>query len=118
MGLDLILGGMILIAAIRGWMRGFVLQAIRLTGLVSCVYLAEPVRDLARPYVAPHLASIRVDLLDRLLWWASAVLSYVVMVGLGSLTVKMYRRRTFGEAEPSRADQFAGFLLGAAKGGV
>ena len=32
MGLDLALGVIVLLAAIRGWLKGFVLQAIRLSG--------------------------------------------------------------------------------------
>lgn len=43
MGLDLALGVIILIAAFRGWLQGFVSQALRIAGLIACVYLAEPV---------------------------------------------------------------------------
>jgi uncharacterized membrane protein required for colicin V production len=118
MGLDIALGLVILAAAVRGWFRGFVLQAIRLAGLVGCVYVAAPVRDFARPYVAEYLKSVKPELLDRLLWWTAAVLSYVLAVGLASLAVKMYRRRPFGEVEPNRSDQFAGFLLGSLKGAL
>src|SRR5580693_4907440 len=112
MGLDIALGIMVLLAAIRGWFRGFVLQSIRLGGLVGCVYAAAPVRDLVRPYVAEYLKSVKPELLDRLLWWSAAVIGYVLAVGLASLAVKMYRRRPFGEVEPNRTDQSAGFLLG------
>ncbi len=118
MGLDIALGIMILISATRGWMRGFILQAVRLGGLVGGIYLADPVRDLAKPYVAKHLGSIPPIFLDRLLWWTSAISSYLIMVGLASLAIKMSRRRSFGEFEPSRADQFGGFLLGGAKGAI
>ena len=118
MGLDIALAIMILIAAVRGWMRGFILQAIRLGGLVSGIYLADPVRDLAKPHVIKYLSSLPPIFLDRMLWWTSAVLSYLVMVGLASLAVKMSRRRSFGEVEPSRLDQFAGFLLGGVKGAI
>ena len=48
MGLDIALGIMVLLGAIRGWFKGFVLQAIRLSGLVGCVYAAGPVRDYAQ----------------------------------------------------------------------
>jgi hypothetical protein len=118
MGLDLTLGGLVLIMGIRGWLKGFVLQAIRLGGLVACVYLADPVRDLAKPRVIGHLASIHPQLVDRLLWWCSAVVSYVVLVGLASLIVKLSRRKPLGEPEPYRNDQFGGFLLGLGKGVV
>ncbi len=57
-------------------------------------------------------------MLDRLLWWTSAVVSYIAMVGLGTLAVKLYRRRPYGEPEPNRADQFAGFLLAGGKATV
>ena len=118
MGLDIVLGLMVFVAALRGWFRGFVLQAIQLGGLVGSVYAAGPVREYARPYVVPYLTSIRPDLLDRMLWWASAVLSYLVTVGVANLLVKLYRKRPYGEPEPNRADQMAGFLAGAAKGFV
>ncbi len=49
MWLDVTLGGFILIAAFRGWFQGFVSQTVRIAGLVACVYLAEPVRDYAKP---------------------------------------------------------------------
>jgi uncharacterized membrane protein required for colicin V production len=116
MGLDLALGVIVLLAAIRGWLKGFLLQSIRLSGLVACVYVADPVRNLTKPYVLPHLPSVRPELVDRLLWWSSAAVSYVVLVGLASLIVKLSQRQAFGIAEPRRNDQFAGFLLGAFKG--
>ncbi len=118
MGLDIALGIMVLLGAIRGWFRGFVLQAIRLSGLVGSVYAAGPIRDYARPYVVPYLNSVPPAMLDRMLWWSSAVVSYVTMVGLASLAVKLYRRRPYGEPEPNRADQFAGMLLAAGKSAV
>ena len=118
MGLDIALGIMVLLGAIRGWFRGFVLQAIRLAGLVGCVYLAGPLRDYARPHVVPYLASVPAQMLDRMLWWTSAVVAYVTTVGLASLAVKLYRRRPYGEPEPNRADQFAGLLLSAGKATV
>ncbi len=118
MGLDIVLALVILTAGVRGWFRGFVIQAIRLAGLVGCVYAASPIRDYARPYIASYLSSVRPALLDRLLWWAAAVLTYVVAVGLASLAVKMHRRRPLSDFEPSRTDQFAGFVLGSLKGAL
>jgi uncharacterized membrane protein required for colicin V production len=116
MGLDLILGVLVVILAIRGWLQGFVLQAVRLAGLVACVYLADPVRDLAKPHVVGYLPTIRSDLVDRLLWWSASIVSYITLVGVATLAVKLYRRQPIGLAEPDRTDQFAGFLLGTAKG--
>jgi uncharacterized membrane protein required for colicin V production len=116
MGLDLALGAIVLFSAIRGWLKGFLLQAIRLSGLVACVYAAEPVRNLAKPYVLSHLPSIRPELVGRLLWWSSAAVAYVVLVGLATLILKFSRRQPFGIAEPNRNDQYAGFVLGALKG--
>ena len=118
MGLDIALGIMVLVAAIRGWFRGFVSQGIRLGGLVGCVYTAGPIRDQARPYVLPYLAKIPPTMLDRLLWWTSALVSYLAMVGVATLAVKLYRRRPYGEPEPNHADQFAGMLMSAGKAAV
>ena len=117
MGLDLTMGAVILIAAVRGWIKGFVNQAVRIGGLIACVYLADPVRDQARPYVLTRLPNIDPALMDRILWWVSAVVSYIVLVGLTTLAIQMIRTPPPpGMARSSRNDQFAGFLLGAAKG--
>ncbi len=118
MGLDIALGVLIFLGAIRGYFRGFLLQAIRLVGLVGSVYLADPVRGLAHPYVAPYLATIRPDLLDRMLWWASVVVCYLVAVGLASTVVNLQRRRPYGDPDISRADQSMGFVLAGVKSAV
>lgn len=116
MGLDLALGGLVLVMAIRGWLKGFLLQAIRLAGLVLCVYAADPVRDQIKPRVIGYLPTIRPELVDRMLWWSSAVAAYLIIVGLASLAVKLHRRQPYGmEEESRRGDQFAGSLLGIAK---
>lgn len=116
MGLDLTLAGLVLIAAVRGWLKGFVLQSVRLGGLVACVYEAGPLRDLVKPHVQGYLPGIRPELFDRLLWWAACIISYVVTVGLATWLVRAYRRRPYGEPDLYRGDQAAGFMLGAAKG--
>ena len=116
MGLDLALGGLVLLAAIRGWLKGFLVQSIRLGGLVGSVYAAGPIRDQVKPYLAGQFPSMRPELLDRLLWWTSGVGAYFALVGVASLIVAVSRRQTFGMAEPNRGDQFAGFGLGVIKG--
>jgi uncharacterized membrane protein required for colicin V production len=117
MGLDVALGILVLIAAIRGWLQGFVHQAVRIAGLIACMYLADPVRDNAKPHVLPYLPTIQPELVDRLLWWVSAAVSYAVLVGVTTLVIKMTRRPEIpGLDRSSRNDQFAGFLLGAGKG--
>jgi uncharacterized membrane protein required for colicin V production len=117
MWLDVILGGIILIAGFRGWFQGFVSQAVRIAGLVACVYLAEPVRDYAKPHVLPYLPTIQPEFVDRLLWWVSAVVAYVVLVGVATIIIKMTRRPEIpGIAQSGRNDQFAGLMLGATKG--
>jgi len=117
MGLDLALGGIVLLAAFRGWFQGFVSQVVRIASLIACVYLGDQVRDHARPYVVPYLSTIQPDLVDRLLWWVSAATTYIVMVGVAMLVVKMTRRPEIpGISRSGRNDQFAGFLLGSAKG--
>jgi uncharacterized membrane protein required for colicin V production len=117
MGLDVALGVIVLIAAIRGWLQGFVYQVIRIAGLIACVYLATPVRDQVKPHVLPYLPAIEPELVDRLLWWVAAAISYVVLVGVTTLVIKMTRRPEIpGMPQSSRNDQFAGFLTGIAKG--
>jgi uncharacterized membrane protein required for colicin V production len=117
MGLDVALGVIILICAFRGWMQGFIVQAVRIGGLVACIYLAEPVRDYGKPYVLPYLPAIDPTLIDRLLWWVSAAVTYIVLVGVATLVIKMTRRPEIpGIPQAGRNDQFAGFMLGATKG--
>jgi uncharacterized membrane protein required for colicin V production len=117
MWLDVTLGGIILITAFRGWFRGFVSQAVWIAGVIACVYVAEPVRGYAKPHVLPYLPTIPAELVDRILWWGSAVVSFVVLVGVASLVIKMTRRPEIpGIAQSGRNDQFAGFMLGATKG--
>jgi uncharacterized membrane protein required for colicin V production len=119
MGLDLALGVIILVAAFRGWFQGFILQAIRLVALVAAVYSAVRVRDYAKPYAATYLSTIQPDLVDRLLWWVSAVVTYLVLVGVARLVVKMTRRPAIpGIPQSDRNDQFAGFVVGGVKGVV
>ena len=116
MGLDLALGSLVLFVGFRGWVRGFLVQAIRLVGLVAAAYAAVPVRDFAKPYAAHYLPTIRPDLADRLLWWVAAITSYFLIVGVASMIVAVSRRNTFGLTEKNRSDQFAGFGLGVMKG--
>jgi uncharacterized membrane protein required for colicin V production len=119
MGLDVALGVVILISAFRGWFRGFISQAVRIGGLIACVYLADPVRDYAKPRILPYLPSIPPDLVDRVLWWVSAALTYVVLVGVATLVIKMTRRPEIpGLPEASRNDQFGGLLVGLVKGAI
>ncbi len=118
MGLDIALGVVILASAIRGWFKGFLRQAIVLAALVGCVYAADPLRDLARPYAAKNFPSIAAPVLDRLLWWSAAVISYFLVSGIGLSILKSSRKRTYGDPEPNRSDQGAGFTLGALKGAI
>src|SRR3954469_12020096 len=119
MGLDVALGIVILAAALRGWIKGFVSQAVRLVGFVACFYLADPVREQARPYVLAKLPKIDPALMDRILWWVAAVVSYVVLVGLITLTIQVMRTPPPpGLSRSKRNDQFAGLLLGVLKGGL
>jgi len=119
MGLDVVLGVIILITAFRGWFQGFVSQTVRIVSVVACVYLADWVRDYAKPYVVPYLSTIQPDLVDRLLWWVSAVATYIVLVGVAMLFIKMTRRPEIpGISQSGRNDQFAGFLLGSVKGSL
>jgi uncharacterized membrane protein required for colicin V production len=118
MGLDVALAIVILVVAIRGWIKGFASQAVSIAGLIACVYVADPVRDQVMPHVGPYVRSIPPELVDRLLWWACATASFAMMVGVTTLLIKMTRRPEIpGIPDTSgRNDQFAGFLFGAVKG--
>jgi uncharacterized membrane protein required for colicin V production len=117
MGLDIVLGGIILFLAFRGWFKGFIRQAVSLASLILAVYAAVPVREYVKPHVIPFLAAIQSDIIDRLLWWVSAVLTYLILAAVATTIVKMTRRPMIpGISQSDRNDQFAGFLFGASKG--
>lgn len=119
MGLDIALGVVVLLAAVRGWFKGFVLQAIPLAALAGCVFLADPLRDLARPFAREYFPGVQPELMDRLLWWTGAVVGFLLTSGIAVSTVKLYRKRHYLEGmEPNRGDQGAGFLLGGLKAAV
>jgi hypothetical protein len=103
---------------VRGWFRGFAFQAVQLASAVGCLYLAAPVRDLARPYALEAFPSIDPPALDKLLWWTAVVIGYVAMTGAGYSLVRFHRKRAFADLEPRRGDQGAGFALGALKGAI
>ncbi len=117
MGLDIILGLVILLAAVRGWLQGFIHQAIRLGAIVASVYLADPVRKVVKPYLLPHLSTLQPDLIDRFIWWVAAFATCLVLVTVASTIVKMTKKPSIpGGPKGSRNDQFAGFLMGGIKG--
>lgn len=123
MGLDVALGVVVLVLALRGWFRGFFAQAIRLGGLVGAIYAAGPLRDLVRPAVAERLGSMPPEVLDRILWWGSSAVAFVLITGTAGMMLSSYQRRKARERTERglpnpgyRGDQSAGFLLGAAKG--
>ena len=116
MGLDVTLGVLVLLAGIRGWMRGFTLQAVRLCALVGSVYLADPIRDVAAPYAREQLPTVAPALLDRFLWWIASLAAFLVISGITTMLIKAARKRPYGEVEPKRGDQGSGFLLGGIKG--
>jgi uncharacterized membrane protein required for colicin V production len=119
MVLDFALGGIILMTAIHGWMLGFVSPAVRIGGFIACFYMADPVRDQVRPFVLSRLPKIDPALMDRILWWVAAAVSYIILVGLTNLAIKLMHTPTPPEALwPKRIDQLAGLLLGTAKGAL
>lgn len=118
MGLDIALGVFLLLGAIRGWFKGFLSQGIRFAALFGAIFGAAPLRDLGKPYVVPYLTSVHADILDRLLWWGTAALIYVVSVALTTSIVKLKKKRTLGDPEPNRTDQLVGLWLGGLKAAV
>ncbi len=118
MGLDLVLGAFIVVGALRGWSRGFLLQAIKIGGLIAAVYAADPLREQIRPHIALIFTKVAPDVMDRLLWWGSFGASFLLLVGIGSWMLRLSRRNPIGEPEPDYFDQVGGFLLGGAKGVV
>ena len=120
MGLDVALGVIILIAAIRGWLQGFLYQAIR-HRRTDCVRVSG--RAGPRSGEAVHPALLADD--------PSGPGGPALVVGCGvrhlcraggatTLALKMTKRPEIPGIPPqrSRNDQFAGFLFGIAKGAL
>ena len=82
------------------------------------MYLAAPVRDQVKPYVTSYLPAIPPNCWICCCWWAAASVTYIVLVGTATLGLNMTKRPEIPgmPLQRSRNDQFAGFLLGAAKG--
>ena len=118
MGFDVGLAVLVLLNGLRGWFRGFLLQLIQVAGLIAAAYVAEPVRESVKPHVQPYFPAIAPELLDKFLWWLSAIVSYLVMVGFAHAMVNLYKRGPLRELEPNRTDQFAGFAVGVLKGAL
>ncbi|MGO9600729.1 MAG: CvpA family protein [Isosphaeraceae bacterium] len=118
MGLDLALGVIVLFAAFRGWLKGFVSQAVRIVGFIACFYLADPLRDQARPFLLGKMPAINPSLMDRILWWIAAVVSYVLLVGLTTLIIQLSRNPPPKDSTLSarREDQIGGLIIGLGKG--
>src|SRR5208337_5401067 len=117
MGLYLALGVIILGAALRGWLKGFVSQAVRIAGFIACFYVADPLREQVRPHILGKMPAIDAGLLDRILWWVAVVVSYIVLVALTTLAIQLTRPPPPPAPPKSRHDdQFGGLLLGTAKG--
>ncbi|MBV8487728.1 MAG: CvpA family protein [Planctomycetaceae bacterium] len=118
MGLDLALGLIVAFAAFRGWLKGFVSQAVRIVGFIACFYLADPLRDQARLYILPKMPAINPGLMDRILWWIAVVVSYVLLVGLFTLVIQLSRNPPPQDSPLSarREDQIGGLLIGLGKG--
>ena len=118
MGLDLALAGIVLVTAIRGWFKGFMVQAIRLSAIVASVYVAAPLRDEIKSRAMEYLPTIPPQIVDRLLWWSALVISYVLLTGVASFALAIVRRQRYGNNERGRGDQFAGFGLSIVKGAI
>ena len=117
MGLDVVLGVIVLLAALRGWFRGFTSQAVGIASFIVCFYLAGPVREEIRPYVIPNLPLVAPWLLDCIFWWVSAVIAYIVTRAVLSLAVRLMRTPPEpGEPMPWREDRIGGMFLGVGKG--
>ncbi len=118
MGLDLALGVIVLLAACRGWLKGFVSQAVRIVGFIACFYLADPLRDQARPFLLGKMPAINPGLMDRILWWIAAAVSYVLLVGLTTLIIQLSRNPPPKDSplNARREDQIGGLLIGLGKG--
>lgn len=116
MGLDLLAGLIVLFGAIRGYFRGFFIPLVKLGALVGSVYLAEPLRDYARPHVEPYFPAIDPTTFGRLSWWAALLVGYIATASVSCGLLRLTVERGDPERRGAGTDRLLGFLFGAAKG--
>jgi membrane protein required for colicin V production len=107
--LDYIIIGIVLISAIAGLMRGFLLTVCSLVTWVLAVWLSWKLA----PSLVPHLGgALRVEPYGL---WASRAIFFLVILVIGAIIgalVKHFARLSLF----SGTDRFLGFLLGLARG--
>jgi hypothetical protein len=64
------------------------------------------------------MPAINPDLMDRILWWIAAVVSYVLLVGLATLAIQLSRTPLPKDSPLSarHEDQIGGLIIGLVKG--
>lgn len=116
MGLDLLAGLVVLFGAIRGYFRGFFIPLAKLGSLIGAVYLADPLRIRANPYVQPYFPAIDAETYARLSWWAALLVGYLATASISCGLLRLTVERKDPERRGAGADRFLGFLLGGIKG--
>lgn len=128
MGWDVAAGLILLWSALRGYFHGFLVPALKLSALIGSVYLAGPVRDFALPHVQPYFTAIAPATFAKMLWWAGAFGSYLVVAFVACGSVGLVRKRIErgaivdpkGREVPGgpRPDRALGLVFGSAKGAL
>src|SRR5262245_28068248 len=109
---DMVVLGLLVINTILGAVRGFALQAFRLSSIVLAIWLAHLYADGFADLAAPHLSWPRLQL-QALGWVVIGGAVYLAMLTIGYYTKSVIQRLRMGGA-----DRALGALLGSLKGVV
>jgi len=111
--LDIVVLGLLGVAALRGFFHGLVREVFSLVGLVGAVWVARAFGDVGAAVLAPHLPG-----------FPPAVVRGVAMTGIGLAVlfavaiVRGLARRGAEAAGLGFADRLGGGVLGAAEGAL
>jgi uncharacterized membrane protein required for colicin V production len=107
---DMIVGGLLVVNAILGAVRGFALQAFKLGSIVLAVWLAHMFADDFASLAAPHLEWPHNQLV-AFGWVVIGGVTYLTMLAVGHYAKGLLQRLRMGGA-----DRALGTLLGGLKG--
>lgn len=116
MGFDLGFLLLTVIFAIQGLFKGFAMPVLRLSGLVLCVFLAEPLWQLSYEPLQEYFTSISPDIFKKIVWWGCVFLAYFLYVGVLGTILRYLGEQISRRFDLNPLNQALGLGLGVAKG--
>lgn len=118
MWIDVAMGLVLALGALRGFRVGFAKPMVHLTGLVAGLLAAEPLSHWVAEHAGERLAFLPAAIRPAALFFACLVAMYAVLTLVGCSYLRWYRTQFLGENKPSFGDRFVGIGLGLVKGAI